>query len=196
MSPETKRDTPSKGPEARSTGWRRGFVWLERVVTAAIVVFLAIRLGPQLGALTGVGPSLGSAKYYIAIGNVNVRGGGDDVASHTRAAMRSALSRKSGYAFAPAGETTAEAKKRLRKYPSVHAYKFLTDVIVDYSGGDLTVEIQIGIHGYPDMQSQGSLSQFAGASTDGKDEDKEKELLDKIIGQAMKKFDAMASSVR
>ena len=39
-------------------------MWGERVVTAGLLVFVAIRLGPQLGALTGVGPSLGSSPDY------------------------------------------------------------------------------------------------------------------------------------
>ncbi len=39
-------------------------VWGERAVTAAILVFLLYRLGPQLGALTGVGPDLGRTPDY------------------------------------------------------------------------------------------------------------------------------------
>ena len=44
---------------------RRLFVWGERLFTAAVLVFLAYRLGPQLGALTGVGPDLGRAPEYV-----------------------------------------------------------------------------------------------------------------------------------
>lgn len=40
------------------------FVWAERLFTAAVLVFVAYRLGPQLGALTGVGPDLGRAPQY------------------------------------------------------------------------------------------------------------------------------------
>lgn len=39
-------------------------VWGERAVTAAILVFVLYRLGPQLGALTGVGPDLGRTPDY------------------------------------------------------------------------------------------------------------------------------------
>ncbi len=35
--------------------WNAVLVWLERVVTAGLLVFVALRLGPQLGALFGVG---------------------------------------------------------------------------------------------------------------------------------------------
>ncbi len=37
------------------------FVWLERIVTFALLAFVAVRLAPQLEALTGVGPDLGKA---------------------------------------------------------------------------------------------------------------------------------------
>lgn len=40
------------------------FVWGERLITAALVVFIIVRLGPQLSALTGVGPDLGRAPQY------------------------------------------------------------------------------------------------------------------------------------
>lgn len=63
--------TPDPGPETDAEDqetppprWKRALVWGERVVTAGLLVFVAIRLGPQLGALTGVGPSLGSSPDY------------------------------------------------------------------------------------------------------------------------------------
>lgn len=37
------------------------FVWAERVVTLALLAFVAVRLAPQLEALTGVGPDRGRA---------------------------------------------------------------------------------------------------------------------------------------
>ena len=40
------------------------FVWGERVLTAAILLFVLYRLGPQLQAWTGVGPDLGRAPAY------------------------------------------------------------------------------------------------------------------------------------
>lgn len=40
------------------------FVWAERIFTVAVLVFVIYRLGPQLGALTGVGPDLGRTPEY------------------------------------------------------------------------------------------------------------------------------------
>lgn len=56
----------STEPDAPAPRSRRRllFEWGERIVFAALLVFLLIRLGPQLGALTGVGPDLGSSPSY------------------------------------------------------------------------------------------------------------------------------------
>ena len=50
--------------EPQRSPLRRGLRWLERVVLLAALGFIAIRLGPQLGALTGIGPDLGRAPAY------------------------------------------------------------------------------------------------------------------------------------
>jgi thiol-disulfide isomerase/thioredoxin len=39
-------------------------LWAERLFTAAVLGFAAWRLGPQLGALTGVGPDLGATPDF------------------------------------------------------------------------------------------------------------------------------------
>jgi thiol-disulfide isomerase/thioredoxin len=42
------------------------FRWAERAVWVAVAVFVLHRLGPQLSALTGIGPTLGSAPTFAA----------------------------------------------------------------------------------------------------------------------------------
>ena len=44
--------------------WKTALVWLERAVTAALLIFVAVRLGPQLGALLGVGAEPDQAPAY------------------------------------------------------------------------------------------------------------------------------------
>jgi len=44
--------------------WKTALVWLERVVTAGLLIFVAVRLGPQLGALLGLAPDRGEAPVY------------------------------------------------------------------------------------------------------------------------------------
>jgi len=46
---------------------RRWLVWLERIVTVALLAFVLYRLGPQLGALAGVGPDLGRTPDYTVV---------------------------------------------------------------------------------------------------------------------------------
>jgi len=50
-------DSPAPNPAAHPSRppWKTALVWLERVVTAGLLVFVAVRFGPQLGALLGVG---------------------------------------------------------------------------------------------------------------------------------------------
>lgn len=39
--------------------WKTALVWLERLALTGLIVFAAYRFGPQVGALTGIGPTLG-----------------------------------------------------------------------------------------------------------------------------------------
>jgi len=43
---------------------RTTLVWVERVVTAGLFLFVAYRLAPQFGALTGIGPDLGRTPEF------------------------------------------------------------------------------------------------------------------------------------
>ncbi len=55
-------------PEAeRRPAWKRALVWVERVVTAGLLVFVAIRLGPQIGALVGFSPSSAPAPAFTLV---------------------------------------------------------------------------------------------------------------------------------
>lgn len=67
--PDTSDTTPeptgSPGePDARGSRWKSVFRWGERVLTVGLLVFVFVRLGPQIGALTGVGPDLGRSPAY------------------------------------------------------------------------------------------------------------------------------------
>jgi thiol-disulfide isomerase/thioredoxin len=48
---------------ARLTG-HRAFRWAERLFWVALAGFVLVRLGPQISALTGVGPTLGTAPSF------------------------------------------------------------------------------------------------------------------------------------
>jgi len=72
--------TPRKDPEAAPGSgeaeteptpsrrrWKPVFQWGERLLTVGLLVFVFIRLGPQIGALTGVGPDLGRSPAYEVV---------------------------------------------------------------------------------------------------------------------------------
>ena len=61
----------NRDKKADPAPWRALFVWAERLVTFALLAFVAVRLAPQLQALTGVGPDHGQAP---AISVVTLRG--------------------------------------------------------------------------------------------------------------------------
>ncbi len=51
----------SRDPAKERAPRRAIFVWAERLVTLALLIFVVVRLAPQVEALTGVGPDLGRA---------------------------------------------------------------------------------------------------------------------------------------
>jgi len=52
---------PGEGPGSPpAPWWRVALKWGERAVWTGVLIFIAVRLGPQIGALTGIGPALGS----------------------------------------------------------------------------------------------------------------------------------------
>ncbi|MEJ2204706.1 MAG: TlpA disulfide reductase family protein [Gemmatimonadota bacterium] len=57
--------------------WRRALKVVEWAVTAALLVFVAIRLGPQLGALTGISfaPEPAPAYAFVSLGGDTIRSG-------------------------------------------------------------------------------------------------------------------------
>jgi len=44
--------------------WKAALVWVERLVLVGLFAFAAYRFGPQVGALTGIGPSLGRSPEF------------------------------------------------------------------------------------------------------------------------------------
>jgi thiol-disulfide isomerase/thioredoxin len=61
--PLSERD-PASAPPRRRKG---ALAWVERIVTAGLLVFVAIRLGPQIGALLGVSFDPEEAPAYTLV---------------------------------------------------------------------------------------------------------------------------------
>lgn len=58
---------PTTTPPTPRPAWKTALVWLERLVTAGLLIFVAIRLGPQVGALVGVARDQGRAPAYALV---------------------------------------------------------------------------------------------------------------------------------
>lgn len=59
--PATPAGEPTRPPPAR---WKLILLWGERLLTVGLLIFVAARLGPQLGALVGVAPDQGRVPDY------------------------------------------------------------------------------------------------------------------------------------
>ena len=62
--PPTPAGEPGPPPPPR---WKVVLLWAERVVTVGLLIFVAVRLGPQFGALVGVAPDQGKAPAYALV---------------------------------------------------------------------------------------------------------------------------------
>ncbi len=155
----------------------------------------AIRLIEEAAA----GPALSkSTRYYVKLGRTADRSGrsGNEVPALVRSVLQSSASKLGKYVFAPAGETTDQAKKRLRKHPHIDAYYFESAVNVRYSGDQLLVSFEMKIYGYPGKAPQGSLMRNAGfTGLSGKDVGKENQLIKQLVAGAMSEFNKMAAQV-
>lgn len=64
---ERGRKAPGSEPADAPPPPRTWLAWLERLVTIGLILFVLYRLGPQLGALAGVGPDLGRTPEYTVV---------------------------------------------------------------------------------------------------------------------------------
>ncbi|MEQ9317740.1 MAG: HEAT repeat domain-containing protein [Polyangiaceae bacterium] len=144
------------------------------------------------------GPTLSSkTKHYVALMSPKVHGKRQkELASVVDKAFRGRAGRSRGLVVAPAGESTNQAKKRLRKYPQVLGWALQPTVTIEYDHGQLVARLEMDILAYPERQSQGSLNQRAGmGGVKSEDGAKEDELVEKICEDAFDKFVDMADQV-
>ena len=67
MSDTTEPSRETSTATAAPSRWKQVRVWGERAITVGLLAFVLYRLGPQLGALTGVGPDLGRTPEYAFV---------------------------------------------------------------------------------------------------------------------------------
>jgi hypothetical protein len=136
-------------------------------------------------------------KYYVAIGKIADKTGrsGDEVDGIVHNAMVAAAAALPVFTLAPAGETLADAKRRLAGHSAVKPVFLSPRVPVpDYSGGNLTIRIEVAMFSYPDKSLLGSyttkLTQQGVSSPDKATED---ELIRDTAARAFEKFTVAAA---
>ena len=154
-----------------------------------------IKKAIRLVAEGATGPSLsGKSKYYLAIKKTT---GTSDKDGDVRSAIQKALRSYSGYVFAPKGESSNQAKKRLRKHPHVIGFSLKPNVAVKHDGGRLEVRFVLGIDGYPDSSPMGRIMRAKGFNglSDDEIDDKTTQLIDELAMATMKEFNGLAASL-
>ena len=146
------------------------------------------------------GPSISSStKYYLAIDTANDQTGrgGREVDSLVRRTIIGAASSMRGSAIAPRGETTDQAKKLLRKHRQLEAFKLAPTVHPpQYSGGQLTVEFEVLVYGYPGNNLQGTVSRSATMpGVPAKNAAKENQLIEALAKSAMDQFSELVAQL-
>jgi hypothetical protein len=141
----------------------------------------------------GDGPTITkSTEVYLSIGKATDKTGRKSgaVDSIVRTTMSKAAAGMSGYAVAPARETTDEAKKLLSKYPKTKAFYLSPKVQKpDYSGGNLTIRFEIAIFTYPGKALKGMVPvKLTQQDVSKGDTSAESELIKMAAERAMEKF--------
>ncbi len=139
-------------------------------------------------------------KFYLAIGKTTDKTGrtGDEIDGIVHSAMAGAASLLPVFAVAPSGEVLVDAKRRLGPHSGVKAY-FLSPRIgpPDYSGGNLTVKLEIAMFSYPDKALIGNYStKLTEPGVSAGDKDSENDLIKTAGERALDKFTTIAAHLQ
>jgi hypothetical protein len=139
-------------------------------------------------------------KYYLAIGKVTDKTGrgGDEIDAIIHSAMSGAAASSPAFAVAPPGELLVDAKRRLSGHGSIKSY-FLSPRIgaPDYSGGNLTVKLEIAMFSYPDKALIGNYStKLTEPGVSSPDKDSENDLIKTAGERALDKFSQIAAHLQ
>ena len=139
-------------------------------------------------------------KYYLSIGKTTDKTGrsGDEIDALVHGAMAGAAALLPVFAVAPAGETLQDAKRRLAPHGAVKSY-FLSPRIgpPDYSGGNLTVKLEIAMFSYPGKALIGNYTtKLTESGVSPGDLDSENDLIKTAGERALDKFTQIAAHLQ
>lgn len=140
-----------------------------------------------------------STKFYVGVGKATDKTGrgGEGVDQIVRRGLKKGASEAEGVVLAPPTESEAKAKVRLGKHKSVKGFYLLAKVSAPkYSGGTLTIKVELSIFTYPGKALKATLPlklQQDGVSEG--DTATEDALIEDAAARAMGKFLAKADSI-
>jgi hypothetical protein len=142
-------------------------------------------------------PPDSSSKHYVAVGATKTKAGRtvEDTDGLVQETARSALISATGFAVAPAGESTAQANGVLAKH-KLKAW-FLQPTVEEpkYEGGKLTVVVRVTMFSYPNKALQGEFApKLTQSGTPSKDKESEDTLIKMAVSRAIDSFVKVAQS--
>ncbi len=173
---------------------------LEKRLASETAANVKVAIERALELLDGGEPEFTKeVRYYLAIGKVSDKTGrsGSKLERLVRKSMRGAGSELKAFAFAPSHETPGRAKERVSKHPRVKGY-YLSPRLppFDYTGGNLTVRLEIAMFSYPDKAMVGNYSvKLTQPDVPAPDVQSENELVSMAAERAMEKFAHIVTSL-
>lgn len=137
------------------------------------------------------------SKYYVAIEVANKsKRTLDEVDAIVRSAMQSKLLRKTGYAVAPKGESSAQAGK-IVKAKKLSGYYLIASVEAPaYDGGNLTQVVRVSMWSYPTKALKGEFApKLTQSDTPKPDPEGEKTLIKMCVESAVDTFTKVVASM-
>ncbi len=151
-------------------------------------------------AAAGNGAVPSNARVYVAVGGVTnkTRRPPQELESLVRSAMSDKLRGMSGYVVAPAGESSAAAKKVLADHRSLKAFHLQTTVEPpQYSNNALTVVVRVTMSSYPGKELKGEFApRLTQSDTPSSDRASEDALIRMALEKALESFDKVVASMR
>jgi hypothetical protein len=131
-------------------------------------------------------------RYYVAVAQTTDKTGrgGTEVDDMVRAAMQQKSSDLEGYVVAPKDETPVQAKALTDKYKQLKAFYVWPKVTApDYTGGKLTVKIELTVFTYPGKAMKGTIPlKLTMPDTPSVDRSAENDLIKQAASSAFQRF--------
>jgi hypothetical protein len=146
---------------------------------------------------SGGTPSVGGAKFYVAIQVTNkTTRSGADIDSIVRGAMQARLLSRAGYAVAPKSETPAQGGQIVKGKGLKGFFLLATVEAPAYSGGSLTQVVRVSMFTYPEKSLQGEFTpKFTQSDTPKGDVQSENTLLKMCAETAIDNFQKVTAAM-